>query len=286
MTHALRIGGALFLAIFFGPMALGLIVGLIVFIVQLGGWAVLAAAVVLLLLGASLIHTSDALVFRGAAGIALVLIAVVFGVAYFSVSGLFHAAEYLDYDHTQDMTPLQIRMRVKAEDRGVMLNVPRAYVSLSYRSGYRLPAAFDSNHIQLSFDTEGRAAKFADTPQRAKSTHVELHASRYQRPKKSPAEVLKAPIAMPSESFEGLVPTKHSSSSYLYYPGSAADQFSLAICFSERNADFFCTYYFDAADFVTGEAHFMDFRLHGGRKFANERLRFARSTVCRYLENC
>ncbi|WP_157644305.1 hypothetical protein [Bradyrhizobium sp. WSM2793] len=37
---------------------------------------------------------------------------------------------------------------------------------------------------------------------------------------------------------------------------------------------------------VVAQVRFVDFRLFGGRAYANRRLRFVREVVCRYLTRC
>jgi hypothetical protein len=53
-----------------------------------------------------------------------------------------------------------------------------------------------------------------------------------------------------------------------------------------RQAGFFCDYRKRISDLVYLKARFVDFRFHGGRKFANDRMRLVLETYCAYDATC
>lgn len=75
-------------------------------------------------------------------------------------------------------------------------------------------------------------------------------------------------------------------SSYSYYVGESSDEFFSARCEGRLNPVFECSYSMSITEGVLAQVDFVDFRLYGGRAYANRRLRFVREVVCRYLTRC
>ena len=65
------------------------------------------------------------------------------------------------------------------------------------------------------------------------------------------------------------------------------DEFKLITCSSgPRHPSWWCDYHFTVEPGLRGTAKFVDFRLHGGRAFANERVGLIRRTVCGFHKGC
>ena len=61
------------------------------------------------------------------------------------------------------------------------------------------------------------------------------------------------------------------------------DSFSRIECNISNKPRSYCTYYMEIAGQFLIDAHFIDFRFHGGREFANERVRAFKRALCPYL---
>jgi hypothetical protein len=73
----------------------------------------------------------------------------------------------------------------------------------------------------------------------------------------------------------------------VFLPESDDDLFDLITCYDkDRHASFFCNYYKRLNDHVYLKVQFVDLRFHGGRAFANERLRAALQKYCAYDDAC
>ena len=66
--------------------------------------------------------------------------------------------------------------------------------------------------------------------------------------------------------------------------GAGSDSFEQINCSRQAHPVWFCTYEIDISDGVFAIASFLDFRMHGGRAYANERARVVREVVCRFTE--
>lgn len=72
-----------------------------------------------------------------------------------------------------------------------------------------------------------------------------------------------------------------------FLPTSDADNFDLIRCNEQsENANFLCRYSVRVNDKVLLEASFVDFRFHGGRKFANGYMRLILQKYCEYDRVC
>ena len=84
-----------------------------------------------------------------------------------------------------------------------------------------------------------------------------------------------------SDRYEGLT---HFSGSGEIFVGDASDSFESISCHEELKPSWFCTYEIDVGDTITVSAKFVDFRLHGGRAYANQRAQFVREFVCKFTD--
>ena len=68
-----------------------------------------------------------------------------------------------------------------------------------------------------------------------------------------------------------------------YFDDNAADDIQQIICtapLEQTNPGYFCEYYFPINAQIRARMAFIDFRLHGGREFARERIRSFKKTMC------
>jgi hypothetical protein len=215
-------------------------------------------------------------------------------------------ADYLHFC-SLDMTPIRISLvhGVAGKANFPDLVVPRAYVY--YVNGFLpgqgpLPLQLDSDQVELKFvDGTGEAWTVAVAERagrdctgtttaagrmRAEETMLEI------RPSTNPAYadaarrvVTGAAPHRQDDSFEGLAHYR-GVSSYSYYVGETSDEFYTVQCEGRLNPVYLCTYSTLITQGVVANVRFVDFRLYGGRAYANRRLRFAREVVCRYLTRC
>lgn len=71
----------------------------------------------------------------------------------------------------------------------------------------------------------------------------------------------------------------------LYSPNNT-EEFFAARCSEPTNPDFWCTYEFEVCDHISADASFMDLRLHGGVRYANERVRYLKATIRSWITSC
>ena len=188
------------------------------------------------------------------------------------------------------------------------LLVPRAYVlfvsGAPPSTAGPLPPLLMSDHVKLLFiDGTGEPWSVAVTDLarrerislteaakriRAEEINLTIHSSKDPEASSKIVESLKGrTFLVPEGAFEGLPQHKTNSSSYPYFIGQANDEFFYANCRGpDTHPIFFCKYWMNLTEGVVAEAMFVDFRLHGGREFANRRLRFAREVACRFLTRC
>ena len=62
----------------------------------------------------------------------------------------------------------------------------------------------------------------------------------------------------------------------LYSPNNT-EEFFVARCFEPTRPSYWCTYEFEVCDHISASASFMDLRLHGGLRYANERVRYLKA---------
>ncbi len=74
--------------------------------------------------------------------------------------------------------------------------------------------------------------------------------------------------------------------SFVSFYGSITDPFQVAECSKPRELShigWWCKYTIILNEYFVAELSFVDFRLHGGRKFATERISAWRNIVCKYI---
>jgi hypothetical protein len=220
-----------------------------------------------------------------------------------SVPGL---GEWEHYHFSLDESPVTV---VLVNDSGrrdfPILTVPRSYIY--YAEGAPpstagpLPDSIETNTLGLAFaDPDGEAWSVAIEKYAARSLSSSNAAAKALRTESYNVEVLTSHPQFADLKRKSLTRRRTStgrlygpeeyvgkSSTMTYYIGDAADEFISATCPNPLNPRFFCEYMFmvDDGD-VFGRIHFSDFRAFGGRDYANRRIRFARQTICRFLEEC
>ncbi len=128
-------------------------------------------------------------------------------------------------------------------------------------------------------DTAGHRMRAEQTDVQIKtSTHADF--GEFAR-----TNVMRAAPNRQDDSFEGLAHFR-GVASYSHYIGQSDDEFFSAQCEARLNPVFLCTYTMSITSGVVAYVHFVDFRLYGGRTYANRRLRLVREVVCRYLPQC
>ncbi|SCC81399.1 hypothetical protein [Saliniramus fredricksonii] len=74
--------------------------------------------------------------------------------------------------------------------------------------------------------------------------------------------------------------------SNIRFIGDESDYFGDIDCSQALNPRWLCDYRAHITHNIAITASFVDFRLHGGREFANQRMRFIRETVCTFTSEC
>jgi hypothetical protein len=206
-----------------------------------------------------------------------------------------------------DMTPIRISLvhGVVGKARFPDLVVPRAYVVFVNRapnsSEGPLPSQLTSNEVELAFADgtgeawtvavaerarrEGIDAVTAGHRIRAEETTVQISPNANPAYADAARNVTMAAPHRQDDSFEGLAHYR-GVSSYSYYVGESSDELFSARCEGRLNPAFECSYSMSITEGVVARVDFVDFRLYGGRAYANRRLRFVREVVCRYLTRC
>jgi hypothetical protein len=218
-------------------------------------------------------------------------------------------ADYLHFS-SLDMTPVRISLvsEVAGKANFPDLVVPRAYIY--FVNGFLpgqgpLPPQLSSNDVRLMFvDGTGEAWTVA-VAARARRDGIDATTARHRMrtdettvqisPSTTPiaayAEVTRAGVTGPApkrqdDDFEGLAHYR-GVSSFSYYVGGSDDEFFSARCPGPPlNPIFQCNYSMSITDGVVAHVSFVDFRLFGGRAYANRRLSFVREVSCRYLTRC
>jgi hypothetical protein len=237
-------------------------------------------------------------------------LALIAALAWTVPGGIWTCSARADYLHfsSLDMTPVRISLvhRVAGKANFPDLVVPRAYIYWvnEFLPGQGpLPSQFSSDHFELKFvdgtgeawtvaaaeraRREGVDASTAAHRMRAEETVVEIGASSVPTAAYADAmrNVMGAAPHRQDDSFEGLAHYR-GVSSYSYYVGESSDEFFSARCEGRLNPVYLCHYSMSITEGVTAQVDFVDFRLYGGRAYANRRLRFVRDVVCRYLTRC
>jgi hypothetical protein len=201
-----------------------------------------------------------------------------------------------------DPTPLRIDLTSpKADEVGRVvgkLRIPRSYVVLAANHGSRkgaLPEHVFTPHIEIRFVEGGDAWNIA-VDRKAKSVGRAM-AEKSLRPEEYRVSLRananpnvrtdrQASIAgygrfRQPDRYDGLA---HFSGSDETFIGEASDAFESIRCHEHAHQSMFCTYEIDIGDTVSLSAMFLDFRLHGGRAYANQRAGFVREVVCRFTD--
>jgi hypothetical protein len=87
-------------------------------------------------------------------------------------------------------------------------------------------------------------------------------------------------------SYEGFKVYKPKPGSYHYYVDNGPDEIREIQCsgtLAQSRPQFYCYYRFPLNDHLFAELEFIDFRLHGGREFARQRIRAFKDKFCSYL---
>jgi hypothetical protein len=70
------------------------------------------------------------------------------------------------------------------------------------------------------------------------------------------------------------------------YSSGNTEEFFAARCSEPARPVFWCSYEFEIGDHVRASADFMDLRLHGGVRYANERVRYLKATIRSWITSC
>ena len=198
-------------------------------------------------------------------------------------------------DHfSLDPTPLQIDLTTKdAPQASVKLRMPRSFVRFANNYSSRqgpLPQHFASDHIAIRFVGDGEAWSVAFArvgtldPEklRAEEYGVALYPVRSprRRTEREASWAQGGHVRQPA-AYDGLVQYSGANEVFL---GDASDLFEQISCSRQAHPSWFCTYEIDITDGVFAVASFLDFRMHGGRAYANQRARAVREVVCRFTD--
>lgn len=234
-------------------------------------------------------------------------LALIAAVAWAVPTGIWSCSARADYLHfsSLDMTPVRISLVHKVVGKANFpdLVVPRAYIYFvdDFLPGQGpLPSQLSSNDVKLMFvDGTGEAwtvavaararrdgidSTTAGHRMRTEETTVEISPS--TTPIAARAGVTGSAPKRQDDDFEGLAHYR-GVSSFSYYVGGSDDEFFSARCPGPPlNSVFQCNYSMSITEGVVAQVSFVDFRLFGGRAYANRRLRFVREVSCRYLTRC
>ena len=205
-----------------------------------------------------------------------------------------------------ELSPVRVTLRNRNDpepDHRATVTVPKAYIV--YFDGVshtpRLSSSLETSEIELDLTypdgkpltvhageiakTSGGSLEIAGRSLR--SQHISVTLS-YVRPD-IPWELRlrqRNQSTIDAEPFEGLAHVIKNGRDY-YFGDERSDQFIQVLCFPYANAmaQYFCSTYMRVGGDVIATVKFVDFRFNGGRAFLNERIRFVRATVCRFLEN-
>jgi|GEM_PF-3216176 len=202
-----------------------------------------------------------------------------------------------------DSSPVHVDFTQAKSRWKVELNIPRKYIVFANipRQNPRtpLPDNIATNHINIAFsDPDGeawnevvakRAADLGIAPEfAAKQLRPQQYIVRLNvvtNPNRRAAH--QAGIAMHErqrDRYQGLIHYKFISNDI--YVGDESDDFESISCFGQLNPIYFCTYTIEISSDIVASASFLDFRLHGGRAYANKRANFLREVVCRFTDEC
>ena len=170
------------------------------------------------------------------------------------------------------------------------LRIPRSYIvraeNYSIRKG-PLPDHIATPALAVRFIDSGEAwtmasMKLGDYQLRPREYYVWLRANANPNGRiDRQATIAGYGSVRQPDRYEGLV---HFSGGKEVYVGDASDSFESISCFQQLNPQWFCTYQIEIGEEFSVSATFLDFRMHGGRAYANERARFVREFVCKFTD--
>jgi len=203
--------------------------------------------------------------------------------------------------YSTDMTPITVVLHsLNEQERSLrtILHVPRA--AIVYASNYhpsqsqpQLPDMIDTDHIQI-------AVTFPDGKPLSVRGHqlgAEQHVDDFTAIKSLRSQEYVADIYYAYPDWERIMLERKKDYQIVdrykglphalgdYYLGqSGVDQFALSYCFTELRPEYFCRTELRIGPSLVGNVSFLDFRLHGGRTFLNDRAKKIREIVCGYAE--
>jgi hypothetical protein len=212
------------------------------------------------------------------------------------------------YHFSTDLTPIRVILVNDVIGKADLpdLVAPRAYVVFSADGPTSdkgpLPAEFSSDHIELMFvdrsgepwsiavsqraKLDGISLKEAAARMRNVETAMEIYSSKNPRAMADLSDRARSRTTPQTENVEGLTLHRDSISDSEYYFGEASDTFFSVHCPGRPNSRYRCTFDTNVTDGVIAQVKLADFRVHGGRAWANNRIRFSRELACRFLTRC
>ncbi|BCJ90522.1 hypothetical protein IZ6_12570 [Terrihabitans soli] len=208
------------------------------------------------------------------------------------------------YYFSTDQAPVRVKLFNQKLGKVGIANVPRAYIVwLSDRlaSDGPLPNEIDADQFDIMFTDRGEpwtvaVSKLAnDNKISITDAGASLRPSMIWaiiRTTSKPGRMAKmaagdkARYTPQSASAYGLTMYRNGGSSFEYYFGEPGDAFSSVRCAGPQSNKILCGFAVDITSDVDAEVLFSDFRVHGGRDWANERVRFAKREICSLLGRC
>ena len=210
---------------------------------------------------------------------------------------------HFDY-YSRDPNPVHVEFSHAATQTTLAkLVAPRSYIVTApnvRRQGRNpLPASITTDSITIAFtDPDGQSWNDS-VSDHAEKMGLSLEAAAGQlRPqqyivrlngvanpnRRNASQASIASFERQQDRLEGLIHYKITSSDI--YVGDASDAFESINCMNRLNPIYFCTYTIDISDRIVAVASFVDFRMHGGRDYANRRARFIRDVICKFTDAC
>ena len=211
------------------------------------------------------------------------------------------------YHYSLDETPITVVLIHDSGKRDFpVLIIPRSYVYFANgapsSSEGALPESLETNDLGLAFtEPDGSAWSTAIKEYMTEHDVSSSAAGKALRPfrylvRLSPntntayAETVRANtvrnFTLIGEPYPGIQEYSATGGTSSFFLGSEGDEFLQAYCYNPLNAVYFCNYNFEIVKDISAVATFLDFRAHGGRDYANRRVRLARQVVCRFIADC
>lgn len=211
------------------------------------------------------------------------------------------------YYHSIDPTPIEVSLANENQrSYEARLRIPRAYLVYANQylpkdTGHRLPNQVTTNHVILALTVpDGKALSIhavdvargrrIDAATAEKSLrHAQIQFDmRFVGPNAPGLNFVRKSIlgrTVKVGAFDGLDELQMPIGDQLYYPGrEGEDEFSFMSCPSTTHSAYWCTAYLNLRQDLGATVSFADFRVHGGRAFANERIRWLRQFACRFYD--